>query len=107
LEQPPSTFYAGLIAEIDEMGWDRLIWLCTNLSALHVRINDAAGEDFMPAVSTRPCHFSTDSKSQRKKLWLGICPKICCQWDALLGAAQVGSIVSKCSCQLATQKLHR
>ncbi|CAL8462800.1 g2333 [Coccomyxa elongata] len=43
LEPPSSTFYTGLISEIDEIGWDRLSWLCPNLSALHVSIADTAG----------------------------------------------------------------
>ncbi|KAK9907449.1 hypothetical protein WJX75_003949 [Coccomyxa subellipsoidea] len=50
LEPPPSSFYTGLISEIDDVGWERLDWLCLNLSALHIRICDAAGRDHILKV---------------------------------------------------------
>ena len=44
LEPPPSSFYAQLIRQLDALGWQRVHWLCPNLSAVHLRISDAAGE---------------------------------------------------------------
>jgi hypothetical protein len=43
LEPPPSSFYAGLLAEIGALGWQHVAWLCPHMSAMHLRITDAAG----------------------------------------------------------------
>lgn len=43
LEAPPGCFYTRLVQELDELGWQHVHWLCCHLSAVHLRISDAAG----------------------------------------------------------------
>ncbi|KAK9807004.1 hypothetical protein WJX72_010444 [[Myrmecia] bisecta] len=44
-EVPPPSFYSGLVQELDEVGWDHLVWLQEDLAALRLRLSDRAGRD--------------------------------------------------------------
>lgn len=51
---PPCSFFSGLVAELDEVGWGRLVALGTQLSSLAVRVQDAAGRQHEVRVVLPP-----------------------------------------------------